>query len=86
MIGDEMPRPGTGTFHLMFFCSLHSVGGLAFVAHPVPEGPRQDGQPGVVWVCLSLADDRSTWGRAVRMPERRRGAKHEKWAAFMRTR
>src|SRR6185436_17158022 len=43
-IGDAEPSPGIATFHLMFFVSLHSVGGLPIGATPVFNGPRQAGQ------------------------------------------
>ena len=39
-IGVEWPMPGIGAFHLMFSCSLQDVGGFAFGASPVAEGPR----------------------------------------------
>ena len=39
-IGVELPRPGRSIFHLTFFSSLHSVGGLPREAKPVPSGPR----------------------------------------------
>ena len=40
MTGDEELRPGIGTFHRMFFVSLHSTGGVAVVDTPVARGPR----------------------------------------------
>ena len=42
--GDDEPRPGISTFHLMFFVSLHSVGGSACRETPVAYGPRHCGQ------------------------------------------
>ena len=43
MIGLLLPSPGSATFHLTFFVSLHSSGGLAAGASPVPSGPRHVG-------------------------------------------
>src|SRR5688572_32400805 len=42
-IGLLLPSPGSATFHLTFFVSLHSSGGLAAGASPVPSGPRHVG-------------------------------------------
>ena len=42
--GDDQPRPGTGTFHAMFFDSLHSSGTPRSVDSPWPPGPRNCGQ------------------------------------------
>ena len=42
-IGLLLPSPGSATFHLMFFVSLHSSGGVAAGASPVPSGPRHIG-------------------------------------------
>ena len=45
MIGDELPFPGTSTFHLIFSFSLHLMGGVAFFgAMPLDCGPLQVGQ------------------------------------------
>jgi hypothetical protein len=45
MTGVEWPRPGSAFFHIMFFSSDHSIGGLHFSgAVPLPVGPRQEGQ------------------------------------------
>src|SRR3954471_24010393 len=43
-MGLLLPVPATGTFQRMFFVSLHSIGGLAVGASPVPSGPRHVGQ------------------------------------------
>src|SRR5687768_13381395 len=42
--GDDDPRPGISTFHLMFCVSLHTVGGSACRDTPVAWGPRHWGQ------------------------------------------
>ena len=42
--GDDDPRPGISTFHLMFFVSLHSIGGFAVRDTPVMSGPRHCAQ------------------------------------------
>jgi hypothetical protein len=42
--GDAEPRPGTSTFHLTFFDSLHSSGGDADRETPLASGPRHCGQ------------------------------------------
>ena len=42
--GDDEPRPGISTFHLMFFVSLHSIGGFAVRDTPVMSGPRHCAQ------------------------------------------
>ena len=42
--GDDDPRPGIWTFHLTFFVSLHSIGGLAVRDTPVMSGPRHCAQ------------------------------------------
>src|SRR5205807_245091 len=42
--GVEEPAPGMAAFHLTFFVSLHSTGGLASGATPVASGPRHCGQ------------------------------------------
>ena len=39
-IGEALPLPGMGVFHLMFFSASHSVGGLPSEASPLPFGPR----------------------------------------------
>ena len=39
-IGLAVPFPSIGTFHWMFFSSLHSVGGVADEETPVASGPR----------------------------------------------
>jgi hypothetical protein len=43
-IGVEEPLPGIGTFHLMFFDSLHWTVGCASGATPMLSGPRHWGQ------------------------------------------
>ena len=43
-IGVECPLPGRATFQRTFLVSLHSTGGSAFGAAPVPNGPRHCGQ------------------------------------------
>src|SRR5438270_13530163 len=43
-IGVECPLPGRVVFQRMFLVSLHSTGGLASGATPVPSGPRHCGQ------------------------------------------
>src|SRR5215212_2550075 len=40
-IGLDMPAPGSDTFHLTFFFSLHSVGILSSSLTPEPFGPRK---------------------------------------------
>lgn len=45
MMGDELPFPGTSTFHLILVFSLHLMGGAAFFgAMPLDCGPLQVGQ------------------------------------------
>ena len=43
-MGDDDPRPGISTFHLMFLASLHFTGGFAVVDTPVMSGPRHCAQ------------------------------------------
>ena len=43
-IGEELPRPGSSTFHLMLLVSLHASGGLAWIETPFAFGPRHCGQ------------------------------------------
>src|SRR5690349_24403534 len=43
-MGEDEPRPGISTFHLMFFVSLHSIGGFAVRDTPVMSGPRHCAQ------------------------------------------
>ena len=43
-MGVECPSPGRSVFHRTFLVSLHSTGGLAYGATPVPKGPRHCGQ------------------------------------------
>ena len=40
-MGDERPLPASSAFQRMFFVLLHSTGGDAFGAVPLPVGPRQ---------------------------------------------
>src|SRR5258706_9919881 len=42
--GVAEPEPGSSTFHVMFFVSLHRTGGSALGATPSPFGPRNWGQ------------------------------------------
>src|SRR5688572_19129586 len=49
--GDDDPRPGISTFHLMFLVSLHSIGGFAVRDTPVMSGPRHCAQ------CFGSATD-----------------------------
>jgi hypothetical protein len=45
MMGDELPLPGSSTFHLILVFSLHLTGGAAFFgAIPLDCGPLQVGQ------------------------------------------
>ena len=43
-IGVARPEPGILVFHLMFFSSLHSMGGFESGTVPFWVGPRQFGQ------------------------------------------
>src|SRR5262245_60684509 len=43
-IGEDVPDPGTATFHLTFLASPHSSGGWAVVEAPLASGPRHCGQ------------------------------------------
>src|SRR5262245_20490797 len=45
-IGDECPRPGIASFHLMFVAVFHDVGRFFSSDTPWPEGPLHCGQPG----------------------------------------
>ena len=45
IMGDELPFPGSSTFHLILVFSLHLMGGAAFFgAMPLDCGPLQVGQ------------------------------------------
>src|SRR5688572_3630212 len=67
MMGVACPSPGMGTFHLTFFVSLHSIGGLPPGATPVPSGPRNEGQSPSIFstagadVIRMAAQSRTAW-------------------------
>ena len=43
-IGDDHPRPGTGTFHATFLSAPHRTGTPVAAETPWPVGPRNCGQ------------------------------------------
>jgi hypothetical protein len=68
--GDDDPRPGISTFHLMFLVSLHSIGGFAVRDTPVMSGPRHCaqffGSPTEAWR-ETVQTRRATKARRIRM-------------------
>src|SRR5262245_30261543 len=74
-IGDELPRPGISTFHLMFLVSLHSSGGLAVFETPVADGPRHCGQNRPASVsCAAGIDENSAKRMTAANDDRRHGS------------
>ena len=60
MTGVEWPWPGSFFFHIIFFSSDHSIGGLHFSgAVPLPVAPRQEGQ--FVWAVLVRHSSECNW-------------------------
>jgi hypothetical protein len=55
MTGDPDPRPGIATFHFTFLVSLHSIGGCADGAVPLPVGPRQWAQLSAIVIAGAIA-------------------------------
>src|SRR5262245_18412126 len=71
-IGVECPLPGMAVFQRMFFVSLHSTGGCALGATPVPNGPRQWAQASCGLTLLRAAFAGTAYSDAIAtMPIRR---------------